>query len=252
MIYLDNRIGAIELQPELLSAGALVTATRLEYGDLFWVGNGPNGSPVTIGIERKRIGDLAASITSKRLSGHQLPGLLESYDHPWVIVEGRWRSSYNGYVEVTEDRHHGRWQRAPFGLKYAALEGYLQTLNNIVGVHVHRSEDLAQTATWVKAAYDWWTRKTWTQHHAHLAFQRNQPTMLLVKATLARRVAKEFPRIGWERSLDAENRFKTVQAMANATVEDWAEMLTGGKRLGMSAARAIVDAVQGRKHVTKE
>ena len=60
---------------------------RMDYGDAMVTGNGPCGQ-VDIGIERKRIGDLVNSITTGRLSGHQLPGLLAQYYKVYIIVEG--------------------------------------------------------------------------------------------------------------------------------------------------------------------
>jgi ERCC4-type nuclease len=64
---------------------------RMQFGDFSWLGNGPDGAPWSIGVERKTIGDMIQSITSDRFSGHQLPGLLNTYNAVYVLVEGLYR-----------------------------------------------------------------------------------------------------------------------------------------------------------------
>lgn len=266
MIYLDQRIGSAELLTELQSIGAPATITHLEYGDMYFAGHGPDpdSSPTILyGIERKRIADLAASITSKRLSGHQLPGMVNLYDRCYLVIEERYRRGSGGQIQVPK-KYEGRthWVDAPYRIPYQALEGYLSTLEEVVGnggrFRIVRTVSRADTASWLYSKYLWATSKTWEEHRAHLAFEQNQAVVSWVKANLTRRIAKELPRIGWERSLDCDRVWESPKAMVNASVEEWAELdhvtAKTGKttRLGLAAARAIVDALEGRIHVTKD
>lgn len=266
MIYLDQRIGSAELLTDLISIGAPATITHLEYGDMYFAGNGPDPETPTIlyGVERKRIADLAASITSKRLSGHQLPGMVNTYDRCYLVVEERFRRGGDGQIQIPKKSDNGKtfWVDAPYGIPYQALEGYLATLEEVVGnggrFRVVRTVSKADTASWLLSRYLWANAKTWEEHRSHLAFEQNQATVSWVKANLTRRIAKELPRIGWERSLDCDRVFANPRAMVNAPIEEWAELehttVKTGKvtKLGMVAARAIVDALEGRIHVTKE
>ena len=47
--------------------------------------------------------------------------------------------------------------------------------------------------------------------------------------SLVRRVAKELPGIGWERSLLVEETFDSVRTMVNAPLEEWLEIEGIGK-----------------------
>ena len=53
--------------------------------------------------------------------------------------------------------------------------------------------------------------------------------MLLQQPSLMRRVAKELPGIGWERSLVVEAKWDSVRDMVNAPVEEWLELDGIGK-----------------------
>ena len=82
MILVDDRIGAVEIAPLL---GSPNVTCRLEFADFAWSGNGPDGQ-VDIGVERKSLLDLLASMTTGRLSGHQMVGLTAQYDWVYLLV----------------------------------------------------------------------------------------------------------------------------------------------------------------------
>jgi len=103
-IDLDYRTGSGELEKLFLPYGIKVNRTKLEFGDLAFEGRGPHGA-CSIVIERKRITDLIQSMESRRLSGHQLPGMAERYDYCYLIVEGIWRPGQNGELEI----RNGSW-----------------------------------------------------------------------------------------------------------------------------------------------
>src|ERR1044071_4618368 len=99
ILRIDDRIGSVELAPLFQSYGIKPIVCRLEFGDLDFVGRGPQGGCAIV-VERKRINDLVSSIQSKRLSGHQTPGMARSYDYAYLIVEGIWRPAENDQLEI--------------------------------------------------------------------------------------------------------------------------------------------------------
>src|SRR3989304_2010126 len=139
MVLVDDRVGSAGLA-DLLKDAILTT---LEYGDCAFSGNGPNGI-IKIGVERKAISDLIQSINSGRLSGHQLPGLLETYDRVYLLVEGQWRGNRkDGIVEVFR---HGKFK--PLGASRFTSKriwGYLTALNASTGITVFVTSDMVET-----------------------------------------------------------------------------------------------------------
>ena len=89
MILIDNRTGSKELFPLFPKGSAKLC--HLPFGDFSFVGNGPDEMPLNIGIERKQIREVAGEMSAGRLVGHQVPGLLATYQVVYLIVEGRWR-----------------------------------------------------------------------------------------------------------------------------------------------------------------
>ena len=222
-LLIDDRTGSAELLPMLPPAvREKATVCRLDYGDAAWMGNGPDG-PVAIGVERKAIRDLVNSITTGRLSGHQLVGMQEAYGHSYLVVEGMWRTNpEDGVLEV--------WGRPPvvtgMGAKLRVkpgwvplelgsrrfmgkmVDGFLNTLAIMAGVKVWRTSNLRETALWVANVFNWW-QKPWDKHRGHVGFDRSgeapgnaNGTVRLVKPNLVSRVAKELAGVGWERALE--------------------------------------------------
>ena len=52
-------------------------------------GAGQTRRPLQSGSRSNASGISSSSITSGRLSGHQLPKLISGYAHTWLVVEGR-------------------------------------------------------------------------------------------------------------------------------------------------------------------
>ena len=227
MIFIDDRQGSKELA-DLVTDGIL---THLKYGDAMFVGSGPDGD-VDIGVERKTIGDLINSITTGRLSGHQLPGLLSHYYKVYLIVEGIHRAHPgDGELEV----HVGsRWRNLDRGgrvFSYDAMWGYLSTLEVMTGVIVRSTDSIRATASMIESIYKWW-QKEWKSHKGHLQMHKGGiPTAIMKpgKPSLIRRIAAELPAIGWGRSLEVEKRFGSVEEMVNAGEEEWTEIEGIGK-----------------------
>jgi ERCC4-type nuclease len=244
VILLDRRIGSSDLYTPLRTFGLDVELTTLESADVAWLGRGPDEVPVPVGVEIKRIGDLLQSITSGRLSGHQLPNLVREYQHTWLLVEGQYRSGDEGILET---RQGGVWSPHAVGRRpwtYREVEAFLTTLEVRAGVHVRRAWNRSETAALIAMLYQWWTGKAYDEHRAHQAM--HSPMLdagLLYKPSLARRVAAELPGVGINKSGAVADHFKSVRALVEATETEWMEVPGIGKGL----AKKITAALTGEK-----
>ncbi len=234
-ILVDDREGSKELA-DLLKDALLV---RLEYGDCAFEGNGPNGK-VTIGVERKRVNDLIQSINSGRLSGHQLPGLLETYYKTYLLVEGMWRANRrDGTVEVFR---HGKFK--PLGssrFTSKRIWGYLTALNASTGVTVFITTDMVETVLVIEELEHWWNQG-WEKHVSHLMVNKLSPPSAYMKPgkpSLIRRLALELPGIGYDRVAEVEKKFKTVGRMWEANEKEWQEVEGIGKITAKNAWQAL-------------
>ncbi len=241
MLFVDTRIGSKHLIPSLTRAALPVSGVTLPFGDVAFVGRGPGGTSLNIGLELKTLPDLVNSLRTDRLSGHQLPGLLEAYDHCWLVVEGTYTCSRAGQVTLRK----GQWSVPVHGhMPLSELDKRLLTLDLQAGLHIWHTISRSDTVRFVTTLYRWWTDVNQDQHRSHIAV--HQPASLVPLSDF-RRVVTQFPRIGIRTSLAVERHFggDLIRA-ANAPVAEWAAVQTGSKRLGTSSAEAIVRFLRGQ------
>jgi len=253
MLQIDNRAGSSDFIEPLRQAGMEVVSTRMDFGDISFIGFGPNKELCSVGLEVKSTNDVMACVTSGRFAGHQLPGLIRSYDHVWLLVYGMQRTRADGVLEEARYPRKGGMYWAPAGggqrLWYARdLESWYLSMSILGGIRIHRVNTFQEAVYWVKTVYNWYSRE---EHKSHLAIYSSKEiygdTAMLVKPPLARRVAKELPQIGLKRSKDCAERFKTVYEMANASEEDWRRLVVdGGKVLGTRGSQ-VYKAIRGGK-----
>lgn len=237
----DTRAGSGPLVPLLRARGVRdVEASTLFSGDIAIDGNGPEGRPISVGVEYKKLGDMLQCIDNGRFVGHQLPAMLDCYEVVWLVVEGIWRESAEGLLEVPRG---AAWSPIRTGTGYAmasSLVGFLMTMEQKVGIKVMRTGTTRQTVDWLYHMNRWWTTKEWEEHRAHLAFDNSQALSLISRPSLVRKVAKELPGIGMGRSGPVSRRFPTVLDMVLAGESDWAEI----EGIGKTTARKVVKAIQ--------
>jgi len=246
--------GSVELIPLLQKLGAPVEKAKLHFADFAFQGEGTDGAPIPIGVERKTLNDFVASILNGRLPGHQLPGMLKCYAEIWVVLEGDWRiSQYTGHVQVLKwhstgnGPHKKKWVDIETGLAYALgyqeLEGMMLTLEMKGGVRLRRTRDQEETCRFVKSLFHWWTDKAFAQHRSHLKFHSQFADQnLLVKPSLCRIVASCLPGIGYEKSGKVAAHFGSVAAMVEATEKDWEQVDGVGKILAHRIVEKLVVA----------
>jgi ERCC4-type nuclease len=241
MILVDRRVGSNDLLAPLKAAGFEAQLVELEYGDIAFEGKGPNGTTLNIGIELKVLGDLINSLRTGRLAGHQLPGLLKTYDYAWLLVEGQWEQNTKGQV-LTQKRRMGIWTPMKGGMSASELDKQLLTLELCGGLHVAHTSTRADTIRLVGNLYRWWTDRSLDGHTSHLALH-TAPAVYAISPFRA--AVCSWPGIGVKTSKAVEQRFPSIRCAAAAPVEEWATITTGDRKLGKKTAERIVKFLRG-------
>ncbi len=240
MIQIDNRKGSKELAPFISEPTEL---KRLHFADFAFQGNGPHG-PVSVGIERKSIRDLISSIISGRLSGHQLIGLINSYDYVTIVVDGAFKTGKDGYIRVPIGR--GKWvvlQNGNQAVSRSFIDNYLYSLFLSNNVYNQFNSSARQTGLWVEAQYKWW-QKPWAKHSAHLSFYTAPPKKAIFKKpSVTHRMIKEVDKVGWEVGLKIARAFPTMASIVMAEQKDLEKIPGVGKVL---AARILDSLWKGK------
>jgi ERCC4-type nuclease len=254
VILVDDRAGSSDLLKPLLAAGLPAEMTRLDSADLAFIGRGPKGVSLDIGIELKRLDgsstDLTQSLRSGRLAGHQLPkmvGARGAYDHAWLLVEGIWRHDENGQVVVYRGTRAG-WQPIKGRMSAVELEKQLLTFELCGGLHVRYTNTRMDTVRFVAALYRWFSDKAMDKHSSHL---KVHDTPTLTPVSDYRAYYMKIPGVGYRLSQAVENHFKGgPRQAACAGINEWAEIAVlsdDGKqrKLGNKTATRIVSFLRG-------
>lgn len=248
MIFVDDRSGSKDLVQPLHAFNVPVEMTRLDTGDVCFIGRGVEGAAVSIGIERKRLdsSDFVQSMRTGRLAGEQLPKMLGpdgAFDYAWLIVEGRWKTDSFGRLITHQNRG---WK--PTGMQTSEMQKHLLTLEMCGGLHVRFTETRDDTVHCVVDLYHWWTDKDLDKHSSHRQVHRPHGFLRLSDF---RETVSRFPGVGITTSAAVEERFGgSLKRAVNATVDDWAGVTTkdrAGKtrRLGIKTAERIVHWMRG-------
>jgi len=251
VLTVDDRTGSVELADTLKAMHLEVEVKRLAFGDFTFDGHGPKG-PCTVAIERKRLRDLLCCIQDARFAAHQLPGMIETYDFCYLIVEGRWSvdPKTEELIEVCKrasDSPDG-WRPVRLGpshdFRYCEIDNYLNSIATMSSCRVKGSTCPAETVMQLVDLYHWW-QKPWGQHHTLKVLRREPPRFSFFKPNLAQRWAKELPGVGYEKSGAAAARFKTGIDLAMATPSEWAEVAGIGQGIALKVVRLIHEGEKG-------
>lgn len=243
MISIDSRKGSGDMR-DLFPRDMDVSITTLDFADFFFLGNGPDGSLTTIGVERKAIRDLLNSMVTGRFSGHQLPGLIQQYDYVYLLVEGVWR--FNPDSGVMETLNGAFWTDLCIGQRrFMAKEvvGWLNTLSIKAGVHVVYSTSRRESVQTICALYHWWNSKQFDSHISYLSPNKThrgyQGEVALTKPPLVRRMASELAMVGWGKSKGVADRFSSVMEMVLASEQEWMDVPGIGRTIAQSAVKEL-------------
>lgn len=252
MITIDDRAGSGALAPLFALAHLPHQLGRLPFGDFAFEGNGSKGLSM-IGIEYKKVNDLISCMCDGRYVGHQLPGMLNYFDHPYLIVEGVTRPDPRSGVlqELVQGKGGNQWWRdtvlgARRGRRFMwrDWDGYLTTLEH-GKAKVRRTDNEHMTVETVGSLYHWYTHKKWHEHDSLRALHSLPSAVMTLedKESIVRRVSKEFVGIGIERSLSAHMRFRTPFDFITATWEELQDI----PGVGPTVANKIMRQIHGSK-----
>ena len=243
MLLVDSRAGSKDLVAPLAAAGLPVESTTLVFGDVAFLGRGEQGTGVWVGVEHKKLSDFVQSLMSGRLAGHQLTGMLATYDRNYLVIEGEWGVDKAGRV-VVPSKFKGRTTPLKGAPAASVLEQRVLTLETRAGLRVRWTRTQHETVRYLSALYRFWTDRDLDEHRSHLAvYAPDLDRALLVPVSDERRVYAAIPALGYTRSRAVEQHFPSVWAAANALEPEWAEVDGIGTRL----ASTIVRFLRGRK-----
>jgi ERCC4-type nuclease len=248
MILVDDRIGSVEVVPYLRPYGLNVEVTRLPIGDFQFVGNGPDGD-VDVGIERKRLTDLVQCIRDKRLAGFQLigdddkPGLLETFDYLYLVVEGVYRPGLRG---TTEYLRAGEWTTLCAGsspILYLEVDSFLTSLAlrgiTRIGepVRVDRTASIQETGAHIATLVSNWTGKLWKEHRSHRDIYTRVPRVVKGKVGFVKPrndlTVKMIAQIDGlhEKAWECRKYFELPEDFVGASVRKWQQVDGIGKKM---------------------
>lgn len=237
MILIDSRVGSVELAP-LITAPS-ITCT-LEYADFAWAGHGPDGQ-VDVGVERKTLPDLISSMTTGRLSGHQMIGLTQNYSWVYILVEGIWKPDPTTGVLMSLGGR-GAWTPVTQGSRQFMardIYNFLNSLHVMCGAVVVTTSGRAESAKWLDSCHGWWSRE-WHSHKSHKQYHTPTAPVVLVKPNTVVRVANQLVEgIGWERAKALGEKFKTVRELVSASYADFLMVPGIGKALAEKLHAAV-------------
>lgn len=241
MIYVDPRVGSGELTAPLMRLGVPVERTPLGFGDVCFSGNGPRGE-IAIGVERKKLHDILDCIETARFASHQLPGLVQTYNRVFLLVEGEW--ACHDREDILIEKYSGSWGVSKYRnrpVKYSKLYRYLTGIS-LTGVAVTQSRDMTHTARNIFDIYQYF-QKRWESHTSLAECQVLPLSGISGKATLAKEWAARLPGVGTKKAGAADMKFQTGYGIATATVEDWMEL----DGIGEKTAKEIVRKIRERR-----
>jgi ERCC4-type nuclease len=239
MIIVDARVGSKELIGHF--AKGVARLDHLEFADAAFTGL-KGDSIVTIGVERKALSDLLSSMQSGRLAGVQLPGMRACYDVMYLVVEGVWKADQSGRILIPRG---GSWYPFHLGRRQFTtreLDGFINSLCVEAGVLVRETHGIHQTAMLIYNLSRWWSKK---EHMSLLAIHKHRfpddpmSGILFQPPSLLRRMSSELKGVGWKRSKDVADHFKSVKDMIEAGEEEWLKIPGIGKVLAKSVVEEL-------------
>lgn len=230
MIWIADDVGSKELEPYFKPYDIPVERMDMDFADFAFWGEGIDGQSF-IGVERKTIGfyttedgsgrlggDFVASMRSKRLSGHQLKGLFDTYDYVFFLLEGIWKCGEQGEIIVPAGRNN--WIPLRQGnrpVMYREVMGHLMTLRFVCGGYAERTGGPAETAAWIVALYKWF-QKPFAEHNSHLGIYAPEPvrqrgrrgSFTFMPVSDVAKVAAQMPGIGDQKAFAFDKVFSSI------------------------------------------
>lgn len=242
MIYVDDRQGSGSGPNDitkLLSKKRNVEfeKTRLEYGDVLFEGNGPDGR-ISIGIEIKTIGDLVNSMTTGRLASKQLPDLTKNCDFTFLLIVGQTRENH-GLLEECKNNYWFPVKYVGRTTTYTAFQSFILAIQVGFGCNILYADNLKEAVNTIVNTYRWFN-KEWDSHTTlHATHDPPKPKRYATKPTLVEEMASRIKGIGWKTAREIGRVFPTPEDMVLADVNTWLEIPGVGKTLAEKIVRQL-------------
>jgi len=247
MLLIDDRAGSQELALPLQKLGLPVELTRLDFGDVAFIGRGEKGADVSVGIEFKQLGEMVSSLRTERLQGFQMPGMRDLYDYCYLMFEGPWLYDTQGLLQ-RRSKTSNALKPLPGKMTITELLKRVHVMHLCGGLNPWPTVNRRDTLTSIATLYRTWTDTDLDKHKSHLGIYR-APT--LVPMSDFRVTVSTFPGIQRKGSLAVEQYFGgNLELAVRASVQTWANIVTiddHGKprRLGTAVAQRIWEHCHG-------
>lgn len=256
MISVDPRAGSgsgthqgqqSDLVPYLKKHHVPAQHETLTFGDVSFMGSGPEGVPVPVGIELKLVPDALDCMQTGRFAAHQLPGMRKIYQDCWLIIEGRFRR--NPRTEILEIPCGKGWMSASHNRQsftWHEFKKWQTTIRIQGGFRIEYTYDRVETAALIVSLYSWW-QNPWDNHSSLKVFNTSDSgplTVSLNRITQARRLINAIDGVGWDRSYALEKHFGSLEGLMLATPEQLAQFTCNGRKLGISLGKKIYEALR--------
>jgi ERCC4-type nuclease len=181
--------------------------------------------------DRKKILDFIACLEDGRHLNQIRSAHEAGYVHQFLILEGTLREGLDDSIKL-------RKRDRPTEITYSHVKAYLNQISRLMNVQVIRTRNLKETVREIHDLYLMYQSSP-EDHDTLKKFYSAPLPSVTMKPSLIRRMIKEAAYIGWERSLDVEKRFPTIQEMVNATEEDWQSIDGFGTVIAHSAVQEL-------------
>lgn len=231
MLLVDPAVGSNDLVEPLRALGLDVQASPID-ADIAFEGRGIGGTPVTIGVEYKKLHELVQALRTERLQGHQLIKM-QAFDFRWLLIEGEVLLE-GGYLARRVGRN--RLKRLEGSMTYHELTRRLLTMQIAAGLQWVIVDDREQTLKFIETLYRTWTDVDQDAHKSHIAIYEPAP---LIPVSQFRRTVATLPGVGLTLSQRVEDYFPHLREAFSAAPAVWAQI----DGIGTKTATKIVEAI---------
>ena len=227
MLLIDPREGSKEILDYIMAIQGHppVEHCTMDYGDVMFVGDGPNG-PMTVGLEVKTLNDVLNCIETGRFTGHQLPGLKQTYDVVYLAIVGEYRSDWEtGSLQIKLNKGNGSfWWSVKTGKREWSHYEFMAWLTMVElgwGIRVRESKDMKDLSRTLVEMYKV-VQKPWSEHKTLNPFFLGPVAgnTTFTKPTLVERVVAQVEGIGPAKAREIGKRFPTVAGMVNSALDN--------------------------------
>lgn len=254
MILIDDREGSKQLHPLMPKGSSKLT--RMEYGDVAFTGCGPDDSELKVGIEIKKFREFAGAVTSGRLAGHQLPGMVEHYDRVYVLVVGhgeksvRYEGVTNSHMFTHPRRRDGKVEFVPLKdgsttpFTDAALSSFVMSMEEFFGVRYIYVTDMNRCARKIWMMWNWWN-KDYDAHTTQGVIYNSASAGWTGRVNPMTKIAACIPGIGGKKAKAVSKEFDSLKDMIDAGAGRWSSVDGISYKTGMKILKFLRNGEEG-------